>query len=162
SGELAGLVGALSDVVADRGSYSEAEGLARRALDLIPRSREGDLDLAGALSRLGFLYQREGKLADARPLFENALEVEQRVSGSDDPKVAARLAALAGLHQDQADLAGAEPLLARALSIVEARYGPDHLEAAGPLARLGICLLDEDRPDQAEPLLQRALALHER
>jgi hypothetical protein len=56
-------------------------------------------DTATSLNNLAFLLQRQGDLAGARPLFERALAIRERVLGPDHPNTAQSRKNLAGLRQ---------------------------------------------------------------
>ena len=79
-----------------------------------------------ALTNLGGLLQAQGELAAARPLFERALAIREKVLGTDHPYTAQSINNLASLLQAQGELAAARPFLERALAICEKTLGPDH------------------------------------
>jgi hypothetical protein len=56
---------------------------------------------------LAFLLKDQGDLAAARPLFERALAIKEKVLGPEHPSTATILNNLALLVQDQGDLAAA-------------------------------------------------------
>src|SRR5207245_6874055 len=66
----------------------------------------------------------------ARPLFERALAINERVLGPDHPGTATGLNDLAVLHYAQGELAAARPLYERALAINERVLGADHPDTA--------------------------------
>ena len=68
-----------------------------------------------SLDNLASLLHDQGDLAAARPLYERALAIREKVLGPDHPQTAQCLNNLAALLQDQGDLAGgAAALRARA------------------------------------------------
>ena len=67
-----------------------------------------------ALARERF---QERKLAEAEPLFREALDIRERIHGPDHPLVIQSINNLAALHVARGDLAPAEPLLQRALQV---------------------------------------------
>ena len=73
----------------------------------------------------GYLWSR-GDYALARPLFERALAIDEKVLGPYHPSTASTLNNLALLLTDQGELAAARPLSERALAIREKVLGPDH------------------------------------
>ena len=68
-------------------------------------------DTAMSLNNLAGLLQAQGDLAGARPLYERALAIREKVLGPEHPDTAMSLNNLAVLLQAQGDLAGARPLL---------------------------------------------------
>jgi tetratricopeptide (TPR) repeat protein len=66
---------------------------------------------------LGVLYQNAGKYVKAEPLFQEALRINQKVLGSENPYTLISLNNLAELYKDMGEYAKAEPLLQQALRI---------------------------------------------
>ena len=98
-----------------------------------------EAQVADLLDRLA--SYRHGALAaytQARPLYERALAIREKVLGPDHPDTAASLNNLACLLQDQGDLAGARPLFERALAIREKVLGPEHPDTATSLNNLAM------------------------
>ena len=96
---------------------------------------------------------------EARPLYERALAIYEKVLGAEHPNTATTLSNLALLLQDQGDLAGARPLHERALATREKVLGAEHPETATSLNNLGRLFRDLGQPDKAEPLFLRAIAV---
>jgi hypothetical protein len=67
-----------------------------------------------------------GQPADARPLLERAVAIDEATYGPDHPTVAVRLSNLAMVHHALGQHVAARPLLERAIAIVEARLHPNH------------------------------------
>ena len=92
---------------------------------------------------LGFAGQyRQYALAayvEARPLYERALAIREKVLGAEHPDTATSLNNLASLLQAQGDLAGARPLYERALAIREKVLGAEHPDTATSLNNLAAC-----------------------
>jgi tetratricopeptide (TPR) repeat protein len=59
------------------------------------------------LSRTGYYLNNKANYAQAKPLFERALAIDEKVYGKDHPDVATNLNNLAGLLRDQGDYAQA-------------------------------------------------------
>ena len=71
---------------------------------------------------LEFLYQEEGRYAEAEPLYKRALAIREKALGPDHPDyflVAQSLNKLAAFYGHQGRYAEAEPLYKRALAIFE-------------------------------------------
>ena len=108
------------------------------------------------------LLQAQGDFAGARPLFERALAIREKVLGPEHPDTATSLSNLAILLQDQGDFAGARPLFERALAIREKALGPEHPNTARSLNNLARLLQDQGDFAGARPLFERALAIREK
>ena len=90
---------------------------------------------AAILNKLGRLYFRQGRYAEAEPLFKRAQEIWERALGADHPAVAVAQGNLAILYEAQGRYADAEPLLKRVLEI-DRKAGPDRPEIATDLSNL--------------------------
>ena len=100
--------------------------------------------------------------AQARPLFERALAISERVLGAENPGIAPDLNNLGGLLRAQRDYAGARPLHERALAICERALGAEHPDTAHSLSGLAGLLEDQGDLAGARPLRERALAIREK
>jgi tetratricopeptide (TPR) repeat protein len=78
------------------------------------------------LRNLARLLQVQGDLVAARPLYERALAITEKMLGPEHPDTAKGLRNLARLLQVQGDLVAARPLYERALAITEKMLGPEH------------------------------------
>ena len=104
---------------------------------------------------------RHGALAacaQARPLVERALAINEKALGPEHPSTATSLNNLAALLRDQGDLVGARPLAERALPIYEETLGCEHAWTATSLD----LLRDQGDFSGARPLHERALAIREK
>ena len=79
-----------------------------------------------AAQSIGELWMAKMEYAKARPYFERALAIWEKVLGAEHPDAALSLNNLGGLLRRQGDLAAARSYYERALAIFEARLGPDH------------------------------------
>jgi tetratricopeptide (TPR) repeat protein len=100
--------------------------------------------------------------AQARPLAERALAIEEKILGPDDPDTATRLNNLALLLRAQGDLAGARALLERALAIREKALEPEHPDTAISLNNLALVLQAQGDLATARALYERALTIREK
>ena len=71
---------------------------------------------AAALANLAINLQQQGKLAEAEPLFREALAAGREVKGNDDPNTNKRAGSLGQVLLAQGKLAEAEPLLVEAVA----------------------------------------------
>ncbi|MCY7278579.1 MAG: tetratricopeptide repeat protein [Phormidesmis sp. CAN_BIN44] len=102
-----------------------AIGYFGKAIDLQAVSAQEE-DFANSLFWLAYLYESQGRYAEAEPLYLQALEIWQRQLGDDHPYVASSLNNLAALYKSQGRYAEAEPLYLQALSIALEKLGETH------------------------------------
>jgi tetratricopeptide (TPR) repeat protein len=96
-------------------------------------SPEDTDDTAWLLDRAATYLQTHGQPAQAKPLYERALRIDEAAHGPNHPAVAADLNNLAGALGELGQPGQARQLFERALRIAEAAHGPDHpITAAHP------------------------------
>ncbi|HWF96038.1 MAG TPA: tetratricopeptide repeat protein, partial [Xanthobacteraceae bacterium] len=100
--------------------------------------------------------------AQARPLYERALAINEKTLGPEHPDTALSLNNLALLLQDEGDLAGARARHERALAIREKTLGPEHPDTAESLNNLALLLQAQGELAAARPLFERALAIYQK
>jgi tetratricopeptide (TPR) repeat protein len=95
----------------------------------------------------------QGRYAEAEPLYQRSLAIDEKALGPDHPSVATSLNNLAELHKAQGRYVDAEPLYKRSLAIKEKAPGPDPssfdmpqqpsraVQPSGPLRRCQTALL---------------------
>jgi tetratricopeptide (TPR) repeat protein len=113
-------------------------------------------------SRLATYLHGRGAYSRARPLYERALSIRQKVLGPEHPDTATSLDDLATLLHNQGELSGARPLYERALSIREKVLGPEHPDTATSLGKLATLLEAQGALAAARPLHERALWIREK
>jgi len=85
-----------------------------------------ELRLAASLDDEARLYHKQGKYAEAEPVYQRSLAIREKTLGAEHPDVATSLENLADVYQAQGKYAEAEPLLRKARAIREKareRYG---------------------------------------
>ena len=110
-------------------------------------------DTATSLANLASLLRDQGDLAAARPLFERALGIYEKVLGAEHPYTGVVLRALAGVRRAQGEAAAALPLFERALAIEVAAFGATAPRAAHARNDLALTLLVLRRAPAADALL---------
>ena len=109
-----------------QGNYAEAEKQWLAALQEAENFGPEDPRLATSLNNLAVLYRAQAKYAEAEPLYQRALAIQEKVLGPEHPDVANSLNNLAFLYGAQGKYAEAEPLYQRSLAIWEKALGPEH------------------------------------
>jgi tetratricopeptide (TPR) repeat protein len=113
------------------------------------------------LGEAGSDMQDHGLYAQAEPLLQRALFIDEKRLGPDHPDGAIRLNNLARLYSAQGRHSEAEALSQRALAISEQAFGPDHPGTAHALQSLAGLYWGQGKYAEAEALLQRALEINE-
>jgi CHAT domain-containing protein/tetratricopeptide (TPR) repeat protein len=118
--------------------------------------------VALSLNNLAMLYQGQGKLAAAEPLYQQALAMRKRLYPSDHPSVALSLNNLAMLYQGQGKLVEAEPLYQQALAMRKRLFPTDHPDVAQSLNNLAVLLAATDRYCEALERMKEAAGIENR
>ena len=80
--------------------------------------------IAIQLNNLALLYQDSGRYAEAEPLYERALAIDEKALGSDHPNLAIPLSNLALLCLASGRYPEVAPLYKRAITILEKTLPP--------------------------------------
>jgi tetratricopeptide (TPR) repeat protein len=115
-----------------------------------------------SLSNLAAVLSSPEDYRRMRPLFERALESQERFLGPDHPEIAAAATNLALVLSGAGGDDAARPLYERALSIWEHALGADHPKVATAQVNLARLYLRSGNYDDAGPLLTRALVIQEK
>jgi CHAT domain-containing protein len=81
-------------------------------------------------------YQKQGRAAEAEPLFRRSLDILEKALGPEHHRVASPLRNLAILAQGEGRYAEAQSLYARSLAVLEKALGPRHPEVGEALSHL--------------------------
>jgi tetratricopeptide (TPR) repeat protein len=114
------------------------------------------------MNGLGVYYFAQARYAEAEPLMELALEIDEKAYGKDHPKVAGDINNIALMYQDTNRLKEAVPLMKRVVGIMEKAFGQDHPNVATVLNNLALLYQHTNRLKEAEPLMKRALEIDEK
>jgi CHAT domain-containing protein/Tfp pilus assembly protein PilF len=101
--------------------------------------------------------QRAGKYDEALPSAERALEIRERLLGTEHRDVAAAIGSLANIYFSRGEYVKAEPLFKRAIDIRVKAQGNDHPDTAASLSSLGDLYYLQGKYMEAEPIHKRAL-----
>ncbi|MEC9368222.1 MAG: tetratricopeptide repeat protein, partial [Pseudomonadota bacterium] len=145
------------------GKYEQAERdallLLARVEKLQGKDRTGS---ASVLYLLASIYERQGRYADAVPLYERVLSIREKSLETSNPDVLAALNNLAVIYEYQGHYEQAAATLMRLLAIQEPALGPEHWRVADTLNNLAVVLYSQGRYQEAIPFHQRALAIREK
>ena len=125
------------------------------------RGRE-DKRAADLCNILGYCLRVVGAASEARPLYERALAIREKVLGPEHPDTTVTLSTLAILLAEQGHIEEARALHEQDLAIREKVLGPEHPDTAASLNNLAVLLDNRRRYDEARPLYERALAIREK
>jgi len=144
-----------------QGRYAEAETLWESALKDAENFPPEDPRLVTTLDNLARLYDDQKKSAEAEPLYQRLLAIEEKTLGPDHPDVATTLYGLAKLYQAQGKSAKAEPLYQRALAIRERVLGLSHPDVIMILESYAALLRDTNRTDNTARLIEARIKAHQ-
>jgi CHAT domain-containing protein len=122
---------------------------------------EQDKSLQEARNFLAETYRlsRAGKNEEAIRAGERALEIREKVLGSENTSVAIVANLLGIINFDIGDVVKAETYFKRALNVYEKLLGPNHLDVAMPLNNLAVVYKVQGDFIEAEAAYQRVLAI---
>jgi len=140
--------------------YGEALDRARALGDRVKAERgANDPEYARALGWQAYLYQVQGRFAEADPLFHQSLALLERALPADHPDIATSINNLGFQYQVTDRLDEAEALYKRSLAMREKALPGSSLLVADSLNNLAQVYKAQGRLRDAEPLLRRALDL---
>lgn len=138
----------------------EGELLHKRALEIWEKALPaGHPKIANTLSNLAYIYQGQGRLAEAEPLIVRALEMREKALPAGHPDIALGLNNLAHLYLTQGRLVEAEPLYKRVLEMREKTLPAGHRKISGALGQVSALALARKDWSQALAYGQRATAI---
>jgi CHAT domain-containing protein/tetratricopeptide (TPR) repeat protein len=106
--------------------------------------------------------QRQGRHAEAQPLWEKALEIHRRLLSDDHPKTARHYLALAYNLWNQGKYGAAQPLFEKAVEMQRRLLGNDHPETAESYSGLANNLTAQKKYDAAQALFEKSLDIYRR
>ena len=123
---------------------------------------KSDIALATSLNNLAFLYESQGRYAEAEPFYLRSLSIREKQLGENHPDVAQSLNNLALLYGYEGKYTEAESLYLRSLGIWEKQLEDKHLDVAATLNNLALLYTYQGKHEEAEPLYLRSLAIREK
>jgi len=119
-------------------------------------------EAARLLNQAGVYLRERARYAEAGPLFQQALAIDEKALGPEHPDLATGLNNLAALYHAQGQYAKSEPLYQRSLAIWEKTLGPEHPNVAGSLNNLAELYRAQGQYVKAKPLYERSLTIWEK
>jgi CHAT domain-containing protein/Tfp pilus assembly protein PilF len=110
----------------------------------------------------GLKMRSAGNYDGAFQFAQRALEIRERLLGTEHPDVAESVENLADIYSDKGEYASAEPLYLRALAICEKSLGEDHPRTSQSLNNLAFLYDYQRKYREAEALYQRSLNICEK
>ncbi|MCE9563796.1 MAG: CHAT domain-containing protein [Planctomycetes bacterium] len=150
------------------GKYREAHKAFAAGLDvarqLYPKTEfpDGHLNLVRSLRDLGFIHRVQGNLAEAEPLYREAVTTSQQLFKDDHAEVANRIKDLANLYRAQGKLAEAESLGRDVLAMTKRLHKGDHAEVARGLTFVASLLQSQSKLPESERLYRESLDMRKR
>jgi len=139
------------------GDTERAESLFAGALAIERELYPGDLQLAQTLGGLAGAMLHRGKMAEALPMVEEALEIARKSSGDGSVEAAQMYANVAEVHRVAGRLDRALPLYRKARFIYETALGKADTRVASILSQEGLILISDGKLTLAGQALERAV-----
>ena len=127
---------------------------AQAALARLPAAERGTSVL---LNQLGRLLKRMGKLDEARPLLEEALQARRATLGDRHPDTLVSISNMGGLLKHMGKPEEARPLYEEALQARRATMGDRHPHTLGSINNMGGLLMAMGKLEEARPLYEEAV-----
>ena len=159
---------ALGEVLEVRAKYEEARQVLEAALKLQPQGANDPIATTATsettenLTELANVYFYQGQYDLSEKLNNQALAIDRRLLGDQNPAVAQELNNLGAIAMNRGDYSASESFYRRALAITASWYGTDHPETAANLTALAQPLTFDNREAEAQSLLERALTIQKR
>lgn len=145
------------------GDWPQSLSCSRRALAVAEHLFGGDsVCVPISLSNVARLLIKLGRPAEAAPLFQHSMEMNERLLSPGDPILVSQQGNLGALLHSLGRPQEAEPVLRRALEAARRAHSGDHPMIEDALFNLGSVLLTLQRADEAGPLLQDSLDMSRR
>ncbi|HNX50202.1 MAG TPA: serine/threonine-protein kinase [Thermoanaerobaculaceae bacterium] len=144
------------------GEHAAAEPHLVRSLELRRRAIPGDAwDTVNSLTSLGALRWKQGRLADAEPLYREAYEMGTRLGPDNEATLLAELN-LATLFRSQGRFKEATPLIERNAEATRRLLGPEAKGTLDAVGNLANHYQEAGDPARAEGLRRRNLEVRRR
>lgn len=134
----------------------KAERLSQKNKNNIPET------VADLFIYIGLVYIDKGELDNALQFYQQALSIDEKVSGRDHPKVARDVNYIGLVYYNKGELDKALKFLLRSLEIDEKIFGKDHKKIATYVNNIGLVYKKKGELDKALEFFLRALRIDEK
>jgi tetratricopeptide (TPR) repeat protein len=141
----------------EAGNYAQAVPALTASLDLARKFPQPDARAVKSAHTLALVYQLQGDLAQAEPLFREAKRTVEALGPQGATLEGYVLDGLGELLLDQGRLKEAEPLLRKSADTCRASLGPAHLCTLTATRHLGVLLTIKGSTSEAEGLFRNIL-----
>lgn len=145
--------------------YDEAAKYYKLAIG-VRESIAEDNELAEVINYLAVLYAMQDKFSDAKPLYERALKIREKILAPGSPELALGYSNLGSLYQQQGIYQEAEQFFNKALDISSKRYSLSEDESGEEVAsihnQLGLIYISQAQYSRAESQFQQSLVINEK
>lgn len=150
----------LAEISMELRDYEDAQG---RYIELFALFQEAQNEEACAriAATIGMVSRALGDSQQAITFYTEALELSERLHGTDFPELASMANNLALIYLENGNSAAAESFYLRALSSCRERAGEDPSDLALLLNNLGILYFNQERLDLSESMHAEALQLRQ-
>lgn len=143
------------------GRDDEAMANYEQALALLSERGQHDDPLVGSLqNNIGLVHRKAGRLDEALPYLERAVEHTRRILGEESEDYEVQLSSLGRTLAQSGRFEKANEYLLKASAVGEALYGTDHPYYAWGLVNLARLRQFERNHAEARNLLERAIAIY--
>jgi serine/threonine-protein kinase len=157
SAKVAETLSSLGECLYLEGKTDEAEASLRQALFTF---RKHDPNLGSAArDYLARLLETKGEYIEAAQLLREAVEIDRRTLGIDDPRYTASLHNYAGALSRLGDQYTAESILRESLATERRVLGATHPDLGYPLNLMGVVALDQGDWRKSEPFLRESFTI---
>ena len=151
----------LATVAWQAGRAAAAESTLRRVLPALARDSATRADRVRALTTLANSVRTQGRLAEAEPIYREALTLARALYPARGAEVGDRLSDLGSLLGNLAKFAEGESLLVAAIEMMREELGVRHPRVAGPMNNLATQLMVQRKFAPAETLLREITTVME-
>jgi len=158
---VAETLGGLAQVHILMGDYADAESELKRSLVLFRTSFGDDHPaVAFALQNLAFDLETQGKLDQAKPVYEDAVALQKKIFGPEHPETIKAEVNYGDFLRKLGEFDKAESILKEAVTLQAKALGPEHPSVGYAHRYLGLVYRDKNELGKAEAEFRTALNIY--
>jgi serine/threonine-protein kinase len=139
--------------------YTEVLAVRPAAEAAVLRAGDPPLLRAQLLASLATVLDAQDKYAEARPLLEQAIALEETTLGREHPMLAGPIGSLANVLAAYGHFDEAQRAYDRAIAIIDKKYGPHHPQLAITFNNMANALADQRKYERARDAYLRAIGI---